>query len=177
MLTRLEAEPLPPPRHSDPGSPDRRKLKFRWERFSLIERELIPLFQKHYDEIALDKDRVALDPDWNYYRAVDAAGILQILTARAPNGKLAGYIFNVIGTHNHYKSTKFCNTEMFWLHPYFRKGWQPVKMFKENIKGLEVFGVEIATILFKLHFMDGRVGKFLTRLGYEPTDIVMRKRL
>jgi hypothetical protein len=177
MLTRLDQEPLPPPRHSDHESPDRRKLKFKWERFSLIERELIPLFKKHWEELAIDQDTVALDPDWNYYRAVDATGVLQILTARASNGKLAGYIFNIIGTHNHYKSTRFANTEMFYLHPYFRYGWQPVRMFKENLKGLEVFGVEIAIISFKLHFMGGRVGKFLTRLGYEPTDIVMRKRL
>jgi hypothetical protein len=159
-------------------SDKRLKLKFKWERFGAIHEELVPLFKRHYDEVALDKDIVPLDPDWNYYFGIDKLGLLQILTARSVlNGRLAGYIFNVIGTHNHYKSTRFCNTEMFWLHPTFRKGWQPVRMFKENLKGLEVFGVEIATISFKLNFENGRVGRFLARLGYEPTDIVMRRRL
>lgn len=155
---------------------ERRKLKFKWESFAAIHEELLPLFKKHYAEIALDQDCVPLDPDWNYYFGIDKLGLLKILTARSVvNGQLAGYIFNVIGTHNHYCSTRFCNSEMFWLHPYFRKGWQPVRMFKENLKGLEVHGVQVATISFKLHFIDGRVGKFLWRLGYRSTDIVMRK--
>lgn len=153
-------------------------MTFQWERFSKIHRELLPLFQRHYDEIALDRDIIPLDPDWNYYAAVEQNGLLHILTARAAsNRKLAGYVFNIVGTHNHYKSTLFCNTEMFYLHPHFRKGWQPVKMFLENLRGLETFGVEIAVISFKLNFENARVGKLLGRLGYESTDIVMRKRL
>ena len=159
------------------GSPDRLRLTFQWERFAKIHGELLPLFQRHYDEIALDRDVVPLDPDWNYYASAELAGVLHILTARAAsNRKLAGYIFNIIGTHNHYKSTRFCNTDMFWLHPHFRKGWQPVKMFLENLRGLETFGVDIGLIYFKLNFQNARVGKLLARLGYEPTDIVMRKR-
>jgi hypothetical protein len=137
---------------------DRGRLEFKWERFTKLQPELVPLFKRHWKEIALDRDIVPLDPDWDYYLAVDSRQLLHILTARAPNGKLAGYIFNIVGSHNHYKSTRFANTEMFYLHPYFRKGWQPV-------------------INFKLHFQDGRVGQFLSRLGYEPTDIVMRKKL
>lgn len=160
------------PRHSD-----RDRLEFKWERFVRIQNELLPLFKKHWREIALDQDRIPLDPDWDYYAVIDERGLLRVLTARATNGKLAGYIFNVIGSHNHYKSTRFGHSEMFWLHPYFRKGWQPVKMFKENIAGLRTFGVDVATINFKLHFQNGRVGRFLARLGYEPTDIVMRKML
>jgi hypothetical protein len=156
---------------------DRERLDFKWERFSRIHRELLPIFKRHWREIAIDQETVPLDPDWDYYFAVDERQLLHILTARASNGKLAGYIFNVVGSHNHYKSTRFANTEMFYLHPYFRKGWQPVRMFKENLAGLKVLGVEIAVINFKLHFQNGRVGKFLARLGYEPTDITMRKRL
>jgi hypothetical protein len=48
---------------------------------------------------------------------------------------------------------------------------------QENLDGLKERGVQIATINFKLGFQDGRVGKLLARLGYEPADIVMRKRL
>lgn len=177
-MTRHVVQPPRPQRPSVREPLDRRKLKFQWERFASIHEELLPLFKKHYAELALDQDRVPLDPDWEFYFGVDRAGILQILTARAAaNDQLAGYIFNLIGSHNHYKSTKWANTDMFYLHPYFRKGWQPVRMFKENLKGLEVFGVEIAMISFKLHFENARVGKFLSRLGYEPCDIVMRRRM
>ena len=157
---------------------DRERLEFRWERFAKVSHELLPLFKKHYAEIAVDRDICPLDPDWNYYLGIDNMGLLRLLTARsAANGKLAGYIFNIVGNHNHYKSTRFAVTEMFYLHPHFRKGWQPVKMFIENLRGLEASGADIATINFKIHFQDARVGKLLARLGYEACDIVMRKRL
>jgi len=171
-VTRLVPASPQRPRHSD-----RDRLEFQWERFPKIRQELLPLFKKHWKEIALDQDIAPLDPNWDYYHMVDERQLLHILTARASNGKLAGYIFNIVGSHNHYQSTRFANTEMFYLHPYFRKGWQPVKMFKENLAGLKVLNVEIACISFKLNFQHGRVGKLLARLGYEPADITMRKRL
>lgn len=160
-----------------PEASGRERLSFKWERFERISHELLPLFKKHYAEIAVDRDICPLDPDWDYYAGIDRMGLLRLLTARAPNGKLAGYIFNLIGGHNHYKSTRFAVTEMFYLHPHFRKGWQPVKFFIENIRGLESTGADIAVINFKLHFQDGRVGKLLARLGYEACDLVMRRRL
>lgn len=156
---------------------DRASLSFKWERFDRIHQELLPLFKKHYAEIAVDRDICPLDPDWNYYMGVSAAGILHVLTARAPNGKLAGYIFNLVGTHNHYRTTRFAVTEMFYLHPHFRKGWQPVKMFMENLRGLRVLGADITTVNFKVHFQEARVAKLFARLGYEVCDIVMRRRL
>lgn len=156
---------------------DRERLSFKWERFERIHHELLPLFKKHYVEIAVDRDICPLDPDWDYYLGVDRMGLLHIFTARASNGKLAGYIFNIVGSHNHYRTTRFAVTEMFWLHPHFRKGWQPVKFFIENLRGLRTTGADIATINFKVHFQDARVGKLLARLGYEVCDIVMRRRL
>jgi hypothetical protein len=137
---------------------------------------VLPLWKKHYDEIALDKDICPLDPDWEFYFVSAERGLLHILTARSQSGKLAGYIFNLLGSHNHYASTRFAVTEMFWLHPYFRKGWQPVRMFTENVRMLKERGAVIGIVNFKLHFMDARVGKLLARLGYEPCDITMRKR-
>lgn len=150
------------------------ELVFRWEAFHTISGELLPLFRRHYQEIALDKDVVALDPDWDTYHALDLTGRLHILTARH-RGKLVGYVFNLISGHLHYVSTRVAHTEMFWLDPAFRKGWLPVKMFQENLAGLKEREVVISSINFKLHFKDARVGKLLARIGYLPTDIVLRK--
>jgi hypothetical protein len=164
--------PRPAPRRSAPAPSA--KLVFGWEPFPKLVPELKKLWPMHWREIALDQDTVPLDPDWECYFALDEIGILAICTARY-NGHLAGYIFNHVGPHNHYCSTKFAHAEMFFLHPRFRKGWQPVKMFLENIRGLQAREVKIHTINFKLTYKDGRVGKLFQRLGYVPTDIVMRK--
>lgn len=158
-------------RRSDRASP---KLVFAWEHFRRIAPELKRLWPQHYEEVAVNQDVVPLDPNWDFYYGADEAGILHILTARY-NGHLAGYVFNLIGPHNHYWSTRFAITEMFWLHPRFRKGWEPVKLFVENIRGLELREAQISTVNFKLGFKSGRVGKLFARLGYVPTDIVMQK--
>jgi hypothetical protein len=175
-MTQRDLQSLRPHEVLGRASPDLLALTFQWERFSRIHRELPSLFKKHWREVAVDQDTIPLDPDWDYYLEADARQLLHILTARsARTGKLAGYIFNIVGSHNHYKSTRFATTDMFYLHPYFRKGWQPVKMFVENLRGLEIMGVEVAQAYFKLGFKDARVGKLLARLGFVPTDIVMRR--
>jgi len=174
----------------------RPELTFQWEQFADISRELPPLFHRHWRALALDQDFVPLDPDWDSYFQLALRGVLHVLTARAvvPAGMadtcgsvvpathratarppLVGYVFNLIGGHQHYASTRFAHTEMFWLDPAYRKGWQPVRMLLENIAGLKARGVEVAVVNIKLHFKDARVGRLLARLGYTATDIVMRK--
>ncbi len=166
----------PSPRLQSRSDPAR--LEFRWEHFSDISREIAPLWRRHWEEIALDQEFIPLDPDWDSYFDLALRGVLHVLTARTvavERSPLVGYIFNLIGGHQHYLGTRFAHTEMFWLDPDWRKGWQPVRMFLENLAGLKAREAEVATINFKLHFKNARVGKLLARLGYEPTDIVMRK--
>lgn len=158
-----------PPTHST-----RAPLEFRWQRFHKIAKELPPLFQRHWEEIALDQELIPLDPDWDSYFHLDQRRVLRVLTARA-DSELVGYIFNIVGPHLHYVSTRVAHTEMFWLDPAYRRGWEPVTMFKENIRGFRALEAKISTINFKLGYKNARVGKLLARLGYVPTDIVMRK--
>jgi hypothetical protein len=163
-------------------------LSFQWEPFHHISGEILPLWRWHWREIALDRDVVPLDPDWDAYHELALRGVLHILTARVPpnvdsrhesrnRGALVGYCFNLVGPHNHYVSTRWAHTEMFWLDPAFRSGWQPVRFLLENLAGLKAREAKVATINFKLGFKSGRVGQLLARLGYEPTDIVMRRKL
>lgn len=167
--------PLPlPPEPSDP-EPPKPALTFQWERLPSIARELQPLFERHWSEIALDRELVPLEPNWDDYFELDRRGVLHVLTARNHRGALVGYCFNLVGPHLHYVSTRFAHTEMFWLAKRYRKGWRPVRMMATNLAGLKELGAKVATINFKLGFKSGRVGKLLSRLGYRPADIVMRK--
>ena len=165
--------PLPLKR---PQRLDRGQLEFRWEPFSAIARESLPLMKRHWQELARDQDRVPLDPDWDTHFGSELQGKLHVLTARE-GPQLRGYIFNFIGGALNYNSTCHGHTEKYWLEPAFRKGWLPVKMFKENLRGLKERGVVVATVSFSLGFKNARLGRFFARLGYEPTDIFMRRLL
>lgn len=168
-MTRHEAVLLPHRKLSVDGAP-----RFKWERFSAIARELIPLWQRHWEEVASDRDRVPLDPDFDQYYRLDLEGILRILTVRV-DGELVGYSFSVIGPHLNYRSTLTAHTEKFWLAPEHRSGWTGVRLLRLTRRGLKDRGVKLHTINIKLSFQNGRVAKLLSRLGYTADEISMRK--
>lgn len=173
MLTRTPPEALPRPlkQRSDPAAPE-----FAWERFSQIAHELPPLFLEHWRELALNKDAIPLDPDWDKFYALDVQNILRVLTVRV-EGVLAGYAFLLVGPHLHYRSTCWGHIDMFWTDPVIRSGWTGVKLFKILIRDAKVMGAVNLTLSTKHHFMDNRVTKLLQRLGFTPIETVHSMRL
>lgn len=150
--------------------------EFLWQRFHEIAHELPPLFTEHWRELALNQDIIPLAPDWDRYYALDIQGVLRILTVRS-EGRLVGYVFVMVGPHLHYVSTPWGHSDMFWLDPSFRQGWTGVRLFKELVRGVEAMGAKVLMVPVKLHFMNGRVIKLLKRLGFEPVETVMARRL
>lgn len=134
------------------------------------------LFKQHWLEIALNKDRIRLDPDWDKYFDLDLADILNVLTVRA-NGVLVGYVFVLVFPHLHYFSTTWAQTDMFWLQPAYREGWTGVRMFRELEKHLKTRGVKVIHVVVKLHYQAerGTLNKLFERLGYHPIETVMAK--
>lgn len=165
MLQRL----LP---RSDLAAPE-----FGWERFHAIAHELPPLFAEHWRELALNRDTIPLDPDFDKYYRLDIEGTLQVLTARVAGGQLVGYVFLLVGPHLHYKSTLWGHADMYWLDPMYRQGWAGVRLFKALIAGARALGVVNLTLATKMHFMDNRVTKLLQRLGFKPIETVHAMRL
>ncbi len=138
----------------------------------MIARELPPLFIEHWRELALNKDVIPLDPDWDKYYRLDVEGVLRVLTARLSSGQLVGYVFLMVGPHLHYMSTNWGHVDMFWTDPIIRTGWTGVRLFKAMLQGAKAMQVVNMTITTKLHFMDNRVTKLLQRLGFKPIETV-----
>jgi GNAT superfamily N-acetyltransferase len=198
-LELVRAGPQPAPlAGANKGPPDtisastRPDLTFQVEKFHEIARELPPLFERHYREIALDQESIPLDPDWDRYLQMSLAGMLRVMTARsfdllpgyAPSeessrkfGIIVGYIFNLVGPHLHYRSTLFANLEMFWLDPAYRGGPFALRWFKANADMLKELGVKKVTVETKNGYMDGRVGLIFKRLGYKPIETVWARTL
>ena len=144
------------------------------EALAPIAKEIMPLFRRHHDELAVDPKRAPLDVDWDLYLDLNLLGQLQILTVRA-NGALVGYIFNVIRPNPHKKSTRWCLVDMYWLDPIYRAGLIGYKLLRENEAFLKRIGIKKIAIGHKLHFRDGRVGKLFDRLGYTAEDVYYGK--
>lgn len=171
MLAPPAAAPPRPRKRSAPASPE---IAFAWEKISDLAREIRPLFRQHWWEIALNKDVIGLDPDWDRYLAFEMAGILHILTVRA-EGALIGYVFVCVGPHLHYASTNWAVVDMFWLNPVHRFGWTGVRMFRELEKRMRELKVRVVHVSEKLHFKNARVGAIFRRLGYRPIETIWSK--
>lgn len=176
-MTQLETLSDPRPTTSDPEKPETRHgLAYRWERFGRIQKELPPLFAKHWREIALNQDKIQLDPSWDQYLAYDIANVLQVLTVR-DEGKLVGYVFMLVHPHLHYASSVWAQSDIYWLDPAYRFGWSGIRMFREVEKGMKRLGVEVVLMNMKLHFQEdrGTIEKLFARLKYKPIEVLWAK--
>lgn len=91
------------------------------ERLTDCLEELKPLFVPHYAELALDQDKVPLDPDWAYYYARDAAGEALCVVLR-DQGAVCAYFVGFVHMHPHYRTCRTLTMDLFWLHPDYRAG-------------------------------------------------------
>lgn len=117
------------------------------------------LIHKHWEEIALNKDKIKLNPDWEMYSLLESNGSLKIFTARN-DGSLIGYFVVFVSKHIHYKDHLFANNDLLFLDEAFRKGLTGVKLIRFAEKCLKEDGVSVLTINTKVH---------------KPFDVIMNK--
>src|SRR6187551_676568 len=86
------------------------------EKFSEKLPEFIDLFPLHYQELALNKDSVPLDPQYEIYFRHEDAGQLLFVTLREM-GEPVGYFIGFVSPGLHYKTCLTCVTDIFWVHP------------------------------------------------------------
>src|SRR5262249_9774027 len=100
---------------------ERPKVTYQVENWLEVLPEMRELFDAHWKEVALDHDKIKLEPDYLAYEGMARFGLLHLVTARA-EGKIVGYHLSFIHPHLHYKSSLTCFTDVFYLHEDYRHG-------------------------------------------------------
>ncbi len=103
--------------------------------------EALPMLHQHYEELALNKDRVPLDPDWDTYRALEEKGAILCVTLRE-NGRLVGYYTGFVVPDLHYKTCLSLKMDIFWTHPDIRGGTASLRLFRAVEKEAKRRGVQ-----------------------------------
>lgn len=122
--------------------------------------ELQPLLEQHYEEVAMYKDHIKLDPDYDKYLALDAAGFLHCVTVRAA-GTLIGYFISFVHPHIHYKETEYAVNDILYLDPEYRGTNVAVKMFMFAEEKLKEEGVDVIVLHMKTSLPFESLAKFL----------------
>jgi GNAT superfamily N-acetyltransferase len=115
-----------------------------------VKDDIRPLLEEHWHEIALNKDKIKLNPDWEMYEHLEDQGHLKIFTAREED-KLAGYFVVVTSYSLHYKDHVFATNDVLFLHPDYRKGRTGIKLIQFAEKCLKQDGVSVLFVNTKVH--------------------------
>lgn len=148
-------------------------LEFKQEFINNVKPEIVNLINLHWEEIALNKDVIKLNPDWNTYYDLEDNNKLKIFTARFDDA-LIGYFIVIISVHLHYKDHLFATNDILYMHPDHRKGFAGIKLIKYAERCIKEDGISVMTINVKEH---KSFGVILERLDYTPVETVYSKAL
>lgn len=131
------------------------------------------LLEKHWEEIALNKGVIKLNPDWETYHDLEDAGALKIFTAR-DNNKLIGYFVVICRKHLHYVDHVFAFNDILYLAQEYRKGRIGTKLMKFAESCLKEDGTSVLVVNTKRH---KPFDSLLEWLGYKHTENIYTKLL
>lgn len=151
----------------------RSDVAFATESFEAIFTEGSQLLANHWVEIAHYKD-IPLDIDVERYRAMEAAGMLRVFTARL-EGRLIGYAVFVVNRNSHYRSSVQAVQDVLYVDPHERRGLTGLKLVKFADEVLRV--EEVQVVYHHVKAKHPILGRLLGRLGYEVVDVIYAKRL
>jgi hypothetical protein len=146
-------------------------ITYQKESFRPLIDELHGIIEIHWEEVALDREAIPLNPWWDKYLRLELEGILHVLTVR-DSGRLVGYYFGLVCPHLHYAQSITGHTDIFYLDPEYRTGYTGIKLFIEAEKMLRRLNVQKMYIANKVHStVHGRkqtldMEPMFTRLGF-----------
>jgi GNAT superfamily N-acetyltransferase len=112
--------------------------------------EMKPLLPLHWAELALNQDKVPLQPQWHVYDARDARGELVLVTLREL-GVLLGYFIGFVAPGLHYETCLTCTMDIFYVHPEHRTKRGGIILFKAVEAELKRRGVDRWFVGSKIH--------------------------
>lgn len=141
-------------------------ITFKEEKFAEILEETEPMFIKHWEELANNKEERPLDIDYIGYVKLNAEGYLRMFTVR-DNSKLIGYSTWMIANNLHYQTWKHAVCDVYYLEPAYRKTGVANEMFSDIEGRLKNIGVNLVSIQDKVNHSHS---KFFSNMGFKLTE-------
>ena len=146
-------------------------ITFEVEGWSQVKDEMSPLWVGHWEEVALNRDKMPLAPDFANYDAMEQLGMLHIVVARK-GGQVVGYHFTIVRPHLHYVTTLCGQTDIYYIAPEHRTGRTPLRLFQFVERTLKARGVKKLFTGTKLSLNAGPLFEFM---GWHPTETLYTK--
>jgi len=132
---------------------------------------LKPMFPLHWQELALNKDQVPLDPQYDIYLARDARGEVMFIAGREA-GEIMAYFVGFVAPGLHYKTCLTLTMDIFWVKPEYRGKSAGIRLFKTVEAEARRRGVQRMFMGSKLH---KDAGWLFEKLDYRPVETYYSK--
>ncbi len=133
--------------------------------------ELNAHFPQHWEELALNKDKVPLDPQYDEYLRRDSLGQVLFVAGREA-GQIVAYFVGFVAPGLHYRTCLTLTMDIFYVLAAYRKGSAGVKLFRTVELEARRRGVQRVFMGSKLHKDSSAL---FHRLGYEPAEVYHTK--
>ena len=141
------------------------------EPWSEFVKDAVELFPAHWEELALNKDKVPLSVQHDVYLAYEAAGQTLVVTLRQ-KGRLVGYFVGFVSPALHYSTCLTLQMDIFWTHPDIRGRMEGVKLFRAVEAEAKRRGVQRIFYGSKLHKDASRLFEYLKM---QPVEVYYTK--
>lgn len=125
-------------------------ITFHVESFRQSLPEFQALLPAHWEELALNRDKVPLRPQWHVYFEREDAGQLLFVAAREA-GEIVGYFIGFVAPGLHYETCLTCTMDIFFIRKDKRTGSAGVRLFKFVEQELRRRGVNRWFVGSKVH--------------------------
>jgi GNAT superfamily N-acetyltransferase len=132
-----------------------------------------PLLGAHWQEVGKFKELTQVKPRLEQYQALDEQGAFLGLIAEA-GSEVVGYSANFFVHNMHYADLYFCQNDVLYVTPGYRKGRLGLKLIEETVRIAKQRGAKLMLWHAK---EDTALHALLPRLGYEVLDVIHAKRI
>lgn len=148
------------------------KPYFQRERVHDIWTEAWPLLKAHWHEIAHYVD-IPLNPDFAAYEMAEEAGMLRVFTMRTD--RMVGYLAFFVRTNLHYCTSLQASQDVLYVDPAYRGTGAAAAFIRWCEDQLQAEGVQ--AVYQHLKVATPHTIRQFERMGYEPIDVILAKRL
>ena len=134
-------------------------------------KELLPLLRKDWQESPSYEPDLEVDPNFDIYAKLDAAGALLCLTLRDAT-RLVGFLVYIVSPSTHHKSVMVGRGDVMYIEPGYRGHAKEMLWAAEQL--LKAGGVR--RLGWATH-ASSRLYKLLHATGFYDDEIVMEKKL
>lgn len=132
-----------------------------------------PLLAEHWEEVALNKDLMVLEPNVDAYERLESCGALFALGA-FDGEQLVGYSATMVQQHLHYKDLRYAVNDVLFVAKSHRSGRAGIRLMQETERIAKERGAQLMLWHAK---PETALGAILPRMGYAVQDIIYSKAL